>query len=137
MKRRTFILTTLAAAAAIACPVTHTNVNSNATKDPLSWPEDLGKLADKSTIREIGFHYKKLIPSMYKQTTLRRLLLSDSNGTQVALTDDSAMKEWLKKRISHDFMTFNIITVNGWVISSTEFKQCALFSFLYTASEVK
>lgn len=130
MKRRTFILTTLAAAAAIACPITHTNVNSNSTKDPLSWPEDLGELADENTIREIGFHYRKLIPSMYKQTTLRRLLLTDPNGREVALANSSEVKEWLKKKVSHDFMTFNIITVNGWVISSTEFKQCALFSFL-------
>jgi len=130
MKRRNFILTTLAAAAAIACPIAHSNINSNSTKDPLSWPEDLGKLTDERTIRGIGFHYKKLVPSMYKQATLKRLLLSDSNGMQVALTNDSETKEWLKKKVSHDFMTFNIITVNGWVISSTEFRQCALFSFL-------
>lgn len=130
MKRRTFILTTLAAAAAFACPIVHTNVNSNSTIDPLSWPEELGKLTDESTIRKIGFHYKKLLPSLYKQETLRQLLLSDPNGTQVALTNESATKEWLKKKVSHDFMKFHIITVNGWVISSTEFRQCALFSFL-------
>jgi hypothetical protein len=94
----------------------------------LSWPEQLGKLADENTIREIGRYYKKLIPSMYKQSVLRRLLLSDSNGTQVPVAEGSEMKEWLKKRVSHDFKAFNIITVNGWVISSTEFKQCALFS---------
>lgn len=130
MRRRTFILTTLAAAAAITCPMVHNKASNNLTRDPLAWPEDLGELADENTIREIGFHYKKLLPSRYKQEKLRRLLLSESNGTQVTLSDDSALKEWLKKKVIHDFLTFNIITVNGWVISSTEFRQCALFSFL-------
>lgn len=130
MKRRTFILTGLAAAAAVTCPIIHTKIGNKSTKDTLAWPEDLGKITDEKTIREIGLHYKKLLPSIYKQEQLRRLLLSDPNGTAMTLANDSAIKEWLKKKIQHDFTTFNIITVNGWVISGTEFRQCALFSFL-------
>ncbi|WP_276500440.1 hypothetical protein [Terrimonas pollutisoli] len=130
MKRRTFILMTLAATAAVTCPIVHNKASHNPAKDPLAWPEDLGKLTDQNTIREIGLYYKKLLPSKYKEEKLRRILLSDFNGTQLTPTDDFGLKEWLKRKIRHDFLTFNMITVNGWVISSTEFRQCALFSLL-------
>ncbi|MFC0771882.1 hypothetical protein [Terrimonas alba] len=130
MKRRTFILTTLAAAAAFTCPIVHTRTKNRSGKDPLVWPEDLGKLTDEDTIREIGLYYKKLLPSRYNQQKLRQVLLSDSGGNKAGPKDEFALREWLRKKIHHDFLTFNTITVNGWVISSTEFRQCALFSFL-------
>ena len=130
MKRRTFILMTLAAAASISCPIKHNKPNSILVRDPLIWPETLGELTDEKTIREIGLYYQKILPSLYEKEKLHRLLLSDSDGTRVAPHNNIALRDWLRRKTQQDFLTYKTITVNGWVIANTEFRQCALFSFL-------
>ena len=45
------------------------------------------------------------------------------------LSDDKAgFAESLEKKIKTDFETGNIVLVDGWVLSISEARQCALFS---------
>lgn len=130
MRRSTFILTVLAASAAVTVPVVCIRSPNNLPKDPLAWPEALAELTDEKTIREIGEYYKKQLPSKNIKKRLRELLITDQNGRQIAPADDLALSLWLKEKIRRDFSTFNTVTVNGWVISITESRQCAIFSLL-------
>ena len=130
MKRSTFILTALAASAAVTIPIVHCASPKNLPKDPLAWPEVLGEFTDENTIREIGLHYREKFPSVNTKERLRKLLIMDQNGRQTAPTDDLALNVWIKDKIRRDFSAFNTITVDGWVISVTESRQCALFSLL-------
>jgi len=128
MRRSTFILTVLAASAAITVPVVYFRSHNNLPKDPLAWPEALAELTDEKTIREIGEYYKKQFPSENTKERLRELLITDQNGKPTAPADDPALSLWLKEKIRRDFSTFNTTIVNGWVISITESRQCAIFS---------
>ena len=131
MKRRTFIIAALAATAAVTVPVVYYNRSrDNLPKDPLARPEILAELTDEKTLQEIGIRYRKLFPSENTKERLKELLITDQNGRQTAPTGDLALSEWLNEKIRHDFSTFSTATVNGWVISITEARQCALLSLL-------
>ena len=38
----------------------------------------------------------------------------------------------LERRIKEDYETGNIVTIEGWILSATEGRQCALFSLIQT-----
>ncbi len=130
MKRSTFILSAIAATAAITLPVAYFISRNNLPEDPLAWPVALAELTDEKTIREIGIHYKKQFPSENTKDRLRELLITDRHGSQTAPTNVPELCFWLKEKIREDFSAFNTTTVNGWVISLTETRQCVLYSLL-------
>ena len=130
MKRSTFILAALAATAAITLPVGYFISRTNLPEDSLAWPEALAELTDEKTIREIGIHYKKQFPSENTKERLRELLITDQHGRSTAPTNDPELCLWIKEKIRQDFSSFKTTTVNGWVISLTETRQCALYSLL-------
>ncbi|MEO8404889.1 MAG: hypothetical protein ABI480_09845 [Chitinophagaceae bacterium] len=68
------------------------------------------------------------ISSEHSSQELTQLLLENPNGKEVAATDDSSVKELLEKKVHTDFATNNLVVANGWILSVTEARQCALFS---------
>lgn len=130
MRRRTFIITVVAASSAITLPIICYRVRNNLPKNPLARPEVLAELTDEKTIREIGISYRKQLSSENSKERLRELLITDQHGRQTAPTDDPALSKWLEDKIRSDFSTFTTTTVNGWIISVTEARQCALLSLL-------
>ena len=98
MKRRKFILLSVAASGAIALPT--------ACQPGKPMPEMLSSLADKKTLREIGDEYLKKYPTEKNQ-------LQD-------LID--------RENVQNDFSKGNIVVIKGWVLSVTEARQCALLT---------
>jgi hypothetical protein len=99
MKRRKFILLSVAAASAVALPL--------GCGPAHAMPEMLSALADKSTLRAIGRAYLEKFPA--NKESLQQLV-STAN-------------------VEQDFASGNIVVVKGWVLSVTEARQCALLSF--------
>lgn len=53
------------------------------------------------------------------------------NGYKVLrMADDGQLKSLLARRLKEDFMAGNTVTVDGWVISQTEARLCALAALL-------
>ncbi|GAC1422127.1 MAG: hypothetical protein NVS1B13_08420 [Flavisolibacter sp.] len=81
---------------------------------------------DSVTIRSIGLSYKKKFPSENNKTGLANKLLKDSLGMPLP-EDSSTIHANIEKNIREDFELGRIVIVNGWILSQTEARQCALF----------
>ena len=129
MKRRTFLLVTATAAlAVISIPVIRYYNKKQKSYDPLIMPDELSRFCDIKTIREIGTRYRDLIPAENEKNKLKALLLTDHEGKLLTTSDNFSVSELLDKKIIKDFSEYKILVINGWVISTTEARQCALFS---------
>jgi hypothetical protein len=84
-------------------------------------PEGLQELfADEAQIRQLGALYLSAHPDESGIGVLRDLTASAEDPSLAAAA------------ISHDFEHGNVVTVDGWILSRTEARHCALFSLLTT-----
>jgi hypothetical protein len=91
----------------------------------------LASMCDDKTVREIGAAYRLRTPDEGKQDNLISLLLSSSGGNQGqsnSEADNARLAQQLDKTIRDDFATNKVLNINGWVLSLTEARQCALYS---------
>ena len=126
MKRRNFIIS--ASVAAVSVPAAYYFEKHKLHGDSLYVPEMLSRFCEELVLKEIGLKYRKLVPTENDRKKLMNLLLTSSDGKILRASDNSAVGELLDKKIIDEFTAYNIITINGWVITITEARQCALFS---------
>ncbi len=126
MKRRTFILAS--GIAIVTIPVISYTWSYLNQHDTLSYPDELGRFCDEKSIREIGTKYLSLAPLENKKEKLAELLLTDYSGEKLKISDRSNIIKLLDKKIYKDFSEYKTIIIDGWVISITEARQCALYS---------
>jgi hypothetical protein len=114
MKRRNFILLTMAGAwIAPSCKARETNA--------LSRPLFLSTICDAPTLRHIGKSYRTTTPAEAEEQKLISLLNTD--GSQAS---DPAHQ--LDAKARQDYAAGKTVTIDGWMISVTEARQCALYS---------
>jgi hypothetical protein len=100
----------------------------------LSQPLFLSTLTDIKTLTQIGNAYRKQTPAETNETTLTDLLTGTSqldNSTpqpenSTPQPDNSTLR--LDNTVKEDFASGHTLTINGWVLSITEARQCALLS---------
>ena len=128
MKRRRFVQYSTATALGALCigPV-GAHVSQQCHIDAwLSHPDLLRIIGNESTIHAIGKEYRALCEEEDGVKILTHRLVN-SLGADHALS-----REVLKRQISSDFESGQVVCVKGWVLSVTEARQCALYSFLHT-----
>ena len=128
MNRRTFLIAGVAATAAITVPVLKCRPHSFSTDNPLTRPAVLANFCDANTIREIGDSYRAQVPSENRMERLKELLLTDEQGRKPDVPDGHAISELLNKKVTKEFKEGKIVIEDGWIVSKTEARQCALFS---------
>jgi hypothetical protein len=129
MRRRTFVRLTTAASIALYLPGLDCKPKASAFGQILSQPSALEHICDAQTIRQIGQAYQKQVPNENNQSELTRLLVTDISRNQISESSDStSVASYLDKKVREDFKQNNTVIVNGWVLSLTEARQCALFS---------
>ena len=129
MKRRSFILLSATGITALVIPSLSCNSANPATTKILQEPNQLAHICNAQTIREIGNAYRKQVSAESDKDQLIKLLLTDSSGNSISSSDSTLLKSELNKKIEADFANGNIVKVKGWVLSATEARQCAIFSF--------
>ena len=129
MRRRTFIMATIAVAATVAVPIIGYRRKYLLSDDPLLRPNVLAHFCDGDTIRDIGIKYRAQVPSEDKRQKLVDILLTNNTGEKVEPSNYKKVSELLEKKIQSEFKESKIIVEDGWVLSETEARQCALFSF--------
>lgn len=127
MERKKFLLISAVAVAAIAIPVSQCGRRHHRDK-PMEQPRILGLFCGEEEIRAIGKQYRALTPDEDKKKRLIELLLSGNAGQKITSNANSIVSDWLDKKIKEEFKEGKTIIANGWVISVTEARQCALFS---------
>ena len=123
MKRRSFTLLTAAGITAATLPSwvyprTHdySSIAANPGKLSLIWDED--------TIIAAGKAYLKDNPDENNARGLVKLLTGDISA------DADKIPEHIRQQTVQDFKQGKIVIVEGWLLSVTEARQCALFSIL-------
>jgi len=128
MKRRKFILAAAAAVAVLSVPVVYySRKNKHHSYPPLLMPKVLGEFCDENVIREIGKNYRAKVHVEDDRNLLKTLLLT--NGQQkISEKNKRELTNFLDKRIVEEFRRSQTVIERGWIISTTEARQCALFS---------
>jgi len=129
MKRRTFILATIAVAATVAVPMISYRRKYLLSDDPLMRPNVLAHFCDGDAIRDIGVKYMTRVTAENKRQKLVEILLTKNTGEKVESSNYKKVSEMLEDKIQREFKEGKITVEDGWVISETEARQCALFSF--------
>ncbi len=93
-------------------------------------------LADPSLLRILGDRCVRDIGSSYRDQFPREddpIAISSAIATNSGIFRDQSLCEsqiLLKQQIQNDFARGSTIRINGWVLSLTEARHCALFSML-------
>ena len=114
MKRRNFILLGAAGVAAVSIPTAFHFFGDVEYDKALADPQSLSLIWDTQTIISTGNKYRLQTPAENTERSLVKKLKAD------LLT--------LEEKIRKDFETGNTVIVDGWILSKTEARQCALFS---------
>jgi hypothetical protein len=122
MERRVFVKLSAFAALALTVPFAEGCAHKN---EPLALPLLFSHFADKKTITQAGLAYRKMFENENSQSALGEALSANK-----PTMDSDALRSALEKEVKQDFVTGNIVTVDGWILSVTEARQCALFSIV-------
>lgn len=126
MDRKRFLWYAAAGAASIYLPL----YGCNGGKVPKSilQPELLSHFCNEKTLRAIGEDYRRVVASENDADQLKGALLTDSEGRTLAGSTDEQITRALQARMILDFKSGRVFVLQGWVLSQTEARQCALFS---------
>lgn len=122
MKRRSFVLLTGVAISAIAVPTWYYKYRDLEYDPILTEPELLSYIWDGNTILETGKIYRERFPDENSERKLVELLTTNISS------DQAAVNEMLRLQITTDYESGNTVMVDGWILSKTEARQCALFA---------
>ena len=126
MDRRNFVTTTTAASIAICVPILCSCAVDDDVVLTLSNPKSLSQIWDAKTINTIGIAYRSIHANEKNKRTLINAIYKNRNKKTVDLEKD------LMDSITKDFNTGNTLMIDGWVLSQTEARQCALFSLTHS-----
>lgn len=127
MQRRTF-LKIVGIGGAVGLPLASCQ-RVGTVAEVLHMPAFLSGVCDEKTLRAIGVAFGKLYPETYVADHIKKELLAVVSLDQSpSAIDPSALASSLAGKVEADFNEGRIITIDGWVLSVTEAKQCALYS---------
>jgi hypothetical protein len=90
----------------------------------LARPELLGMLGVER-VRELGLRYRTAVPKENTAATLRAAI---AHGGHWGLRFPWTPRPSMEQQVRDDFAAGRTVLVEGWVLSTTEARQCALFS---------
>lgn len=124
MERRKFILLATSGVTTMVIPIGFCNCSDTKYDSTIAKPILLSSIWDTQTITEIGELYQKQYPNENTEQKLIELLSEDISisGNEIPAS--------ITTRIEEDFKTDKIVTIDGWILSVTEGRQCALFSLI-------
>ena len=127
MQRRRFITLSTITAFAVGAPFLNCSEPDLALDKLLAMPQTLSSLQDENTLVAIGRAYGASHPDEYSLRKLERKLAENNLSSD---TPPNKIFATLDKAIQADFDSGNIMILQGWVLSITEARQCALFSLM-------
>jgi hypothetical protein len=130
MKRREFIGIAAAGAACAVCPMAVRGRDHDSISI-LARPRVLDVFRDERLLHVLGARYREMTPDEDGSRALVEAIMADldsnaSPGAAVPL--DVRMSE----QVGRDFSAGRTVTLDGWILSVTEARQCALRSLVTT-----
>ena len=125
MRRRRFLEITLAATIALTVSIARHLGVGRPEANAITIPGLLSILRDPQRIHDLGHTYRASHPEENDPDKLIGLIAMDASVSQGGLMTK------LDKKVREDFKDRNTVLLQGWILSRTEARQCALFSLLY------
>jgi hypothetical protein len=123
MERRTFVKLSAYTAIALALPLAESC--TPASVKIAAQPYLFSHITDKKTLIDVGIAYRKSFPAEDGKDNLIQLLTGNN-----AKPDKQVLEQLLDRNVVNDFKAGKTVVVNGWILSLTEARQCALYSIL-------
>jgi hypothetical protein len=122
MKRRNFIVIASAGVAALAIPTVLYSLREDPVDSSMFQPRSLANIWDTDTLNTIGLNYMLKVPKEGRE----RILIKRLAGKSADMAGNQAAR--LEQQVISDFTSGNTVMIDGWILSVTEARQCALFS---------
>lgn len=127
MKRSLFIK--LSAYSVVAVSVPWLNAcNEKPINTAIAQPEFLSHIFDEKTMLATGQVYLKQNPDENSKNKLADLLMNNKSVT--SSMDANSIHSYFDNKVKQDFANGKIAVVDGWILSVTEARQCALYSLI-------
>lgn len=111
--------------AALAIPSWYYLYGPPAKERILADAELVSYIMDAQTMAGIGKNYQQQFPEMSTKKQIIEFL------SESITADSKDLREELNRKISEDFKNNRLIMLDGWILSVTEARQCALFSLTH------
>jgi len=85
-------------------------------------PEELASICQREQLVLLGSKYRELSGENNRDTLIELLTKNFSGNSE-------EQKKYLRALVSDDFRTNQTVVIDGWLLSRTEARQCALLSF--------
>lgn len=121
MQRRQFIGLASVGAASLAWPAA--TRAAEVSPSPLAQPHLLDVLRDPRLVHDLGLRYRASVPAEDRPSTLERAILAETRGV-----DSTPLRARVGEQVQRDFAQGRTVMLDGWVLSVTEARQCALYS---------
>jgi flagellar basal body-associated protein FliL len=133
MKRRNFITLTTLATASVGISFLHCNSADKVYLKKIAIPLPLSQFIDETEIKSIGKMYADKHPDEYSIEHLEQQLQANKQGKKISTSANiNEIYDAIRENMTNDFDSGNYVVMNGWVISITEARQCALYSLVAT-----
>ncbi len=126
MKRKKFILLSGIGLSTIAIPTIFFQAQKSTHVLALEEPAFLSAIWDEKTMIEAGEAFRAAFPEEDDEVKLTQSLVAIAGKA-----DDYSPIE-LDAQIQNDYATDQTVQLNGWILSKTEARQCALYSILHS-----
>ena len=123
MKRRKFIVYSSLVATAAVVPVSISCSEPETMESVVDFPRSLSFACDEDQIESMGREYHDKFPGESSVDILRTGILDGWSDEKEGI---NALKAFVETKIQSDFDKGDIVVLEGWVISRTEARQCAL-----------
>ncbi len=127
MKRRDFVVLSGTGLTALTIPAACYRFGKPEYDPLLAEPGFLSYIWDTDTMLEIGNLYRGLMPEEDSEANLVSALLGRSTETPVS------PQQFLAERVKSDYQDNELVLLDGWILSRTEARQCALLSLIQTS----
>lgn len=92
----------------------------------LARPDLLDLLRDEQVVHDLGQRYREVVPAENNTHALTHAIAGESPAMTRA-----ALRARVKDQVQRDFADDRTVMLNGWILSVTEARQCALYSLLW------
>lgn len=127
MKRRKFIVLSGIGSAAFTLPAACLRAGVPAYDPLLAEPELLSLIWDTETTIEMGRLFRQLTPGERTEGELVSILM------EAGPENSPDPLNVVRSRIQADYEEGDLVMLDGWMLSRTEARQCALFSLIQTS----
>lgn len=129
MQRRNFLSLSASGIALTLLPWSLTSCDTwSKWSETLAMPTVLGRFCSTEELKKIGSAYLSKQKDEASEDALEEKLLIQPDRKLFDPASAEALQDYLSTQIENDFIEDNTMILDGWVISRTEARQCALYT---------